>query len=237
MIEKKSLKKQSSSRKPYKKRVYRLKLEIDIFAMLNEETERIERGLQISVKDSDVYFDNLDYNICLRMFLEDEYDFFSRRCFNDLKVFLALLRWEVGYNQLGDFANREVIIANCLKGFEKRLRKRLNSIRGRPKEKRENELSKLFKSEEVFSFVKEIQDVIFSILDRDEKPTKTNIADNLFPNHSNAILAFNRKLKKYYLDYDNVIKSITHEEYLYENLVAPLIKKIEEKHNNNLGEI
>ncbi len=50
----------ATSQKPLMKRVYRLKLEIDIFAMINEGTERIERGLQISVKDSDIYFDKFD---------------------------------------------------------------------------------------------------------------------------------------------------------------------------------
>lgn len=227
-----------SSQKPSKKRVYRLKLEIDIFAMLNEENQRIERGLQISVKDSDIYFDKFDDENFLKQYFEDEYDFFSKRCFNDLKTFLALLRREIGFNQVGNTDEREQFIQSYLKAFEKRLRKRLNSVRGRPKTKRENQLLKLLKSDEVYSFVKEIRDAIEAIQLRNGKITKTAIAEELFPpNHSNPLLAFNRKLKDYFLNFDNVIKSITHEEYLYENLVEPFLKQVEEKHNNKSGEI
>ncbi len=228
----------ATSQKPLKKRVYRLKLEIDIFAMINEGTERIERGLQISVKDSDIYFDKYDDKDFLKQYFEDEYDFFSKRCFNDLKAFLALLRREIGFNQVGTQEEREKFIQNYLRVFEKGLRKRLNSARGRPKTKKENQLLKLLKSEEVYSFVKEVRDAIEAIQDRNGKITKTAIAEELFsPNHSNPLLAFNRKLKDYCLNFDNVIKSITHEEYLYENLVEPLMKQIEEKHNNKSREI
>lgn len=215
----------TSRHKSIKKRVYRIKLEIDIFAMFNDNDKRIERGLQISLKDSETYFNQFDDDNFLKQYLEDEFNFYStNRCFDDLKVFMAMQRRELGFNQVGKREDREELIQKWLQAFEKRLRKKYKAVRGAPKQKKYSVIE-LLTQKIPANFIDQVAEAVFDMQkESDKKLTKTAIAEKLFPNHSNALLAFNRKLEEYSLSYDNLIKSILEEEYIYEDKIKPLLE-------------
>lgn len=213
-----------------RKRVYKIKLEIDIFAVINEETEKIERGLQISLKDSEIYFDKFADDDFLKQYFTDEFDFFSSRCFKELKIFLVFLKYEIGFNQVGNEIEREEFIRKYLNAFEKGLRKRLKSTRGRPK--KEYSLFELLDSIDVDLFVFAVFQAISKLEDAGQKSTKTAVASELYPLNSNPVQTFNRKLKLFQITFEDILSK----KPLYIDKLETYINQGKEN-NNKSGEI
>lgn len=204
-----------------RKRAYRIKLEIDIRVMIDQENNKIDRGLQISLKDSEKYFESLDDEF-LRNYIADEFDFFSNRCFDDLKIFLAYLRSEIGYNQIGNVSDREVFIQNCLQAYEKGMRKRLKSNKGRPKV--EYSFAELLDSVEVDLFVFEIFNAIRKLELDGSKIRKASVARELFNFHSNPAQALDRKLKQFQLTFYEILTHYLNKTGLYNDRLDEMLK-------------
>ncbi len=186
-----------------KQRAYRIKLELEFRAMSEFENNKIDRSLTISLKDSEKYFESFE-DAFIRQYFADEFDFFSNRCFNDLKIFLALLRREIGFNQVGNLADREELIKNYLRAFEKGLRKRLRSVRGRPKKDFSGD--EFFLSDDAMSFAKNMFQAVKSLEEEGTIISKSAVSAAVFPDSSNPLQAMHRRLKRFDLSFDNFVK-------------------------------
>jgi hypothetical protein len=209
-----------------KKRAYRIKLEIDIAVMADEENIKLERGLQVSLKDSEIYIENFN-NPFLKKLFSNEFDFFAKSGLSAIREMILTLHSEVIFNVKGKKAEREQFITDALAQIEKGIRQRLKSVRGRPKTS--YTLFELLNSIEVDLFLVDVLKAIHGI--ESDKITKTSVADKLFPYNSNSLQAFNRKLKQFQFTFEEILEN----KPLYAKRLEDWISA--EKNNNKSGEV
>lgn len=186
-----------------KKQAYRVRLELDFKTWVTEETWEFHRSLQITALEAEDHSPTFS-NPILKLAIKSEREYFSGKCFDDIRIHCAQLVNEQIFNLAGQPSDREKLVKIRVNNFQKGLRSRLKGDRGRPEVGRNDDDATIARKARDFEM--ELRKIVADLRSHGKKITKSAVAAKKFPHNSNPLQTLNRGLKAHRVSFDSLLE-------------------------------